>query len=156
MSYIPSDGWDPMLVLDWWMGCAQKGEGPSKFCLSHLIPICLPTLPNVEHGWSWLGLCHSQQCLTKIQRPWAQNELQEVTVRNSKKTHCAMSTGIPWNTVYKGAVDPPCLEILETLLALCSLCWLCFGQGSWTRPCPEVTSHHPHALIPWTKVKDIL
>lgn len=117
MSYIPSDGWDPMLVLDWWMGSAQKGEGPSRFCLSHLTPTCLPTLPNVEHGRSWLGLCHSQQCLTKIQRPWAQNELQEVTVRNSKKPI------LPWVQANPGIQCTKGLLILHAWRYL-KPCWL--------------------------------
>lgn len=47
--------------------------------------VCLPTLPNAEHGKGWSMLHHSQQCLSKIQRPWTQTELQEVTVKHSKK-----------------------------------------------------------------------
>lgn len=41
----------------------------------------LPLLPNAEHGRGWLGLHHSQRCLTKIQRQWAQTELQSNTAK---------------------------------------------------------------------------
>lgn len=120
-----TDGWDLHSKL--W-------KIPSRFCPSLLTPGWLPTLPNAELGQDWLVLHRCQQCLTKIQRPWAQTELQEVTVKHRKKHTLPWVQTNPGTRCAKGLLSLHTWRYLNPAGSVQSLAVFWEGQLDQTTP----------------------